>query len=169
MQGIVALMSKMENRKSVRILYAEDDYKDRQLVARTLLRDDLHCEFVYATNEAEFTEALGHSKFDLILSDFTLPSFGGTAALELAKAVQPEVPFLFVSGTIGEERAVETLKSGAKDYVRKDHLGRLSGAIRRALQEAQQIAERERAEEALRDSEERFRELAETIQEVFWV
>src|SRR6266702_152937 len=162
-------MSKTENRETVSILHLEDNCFDRELVARALLRDQLYCEFVYAATAAEFREALDHSKFDLILSDFTLPSFGGTAALELAKAVQPEVPFLFVSGTIGEERAVETLKSGAKDYVRKDHLGRLSGAIRRALREAEQIAERRRAEEALRASEERFRELAETIQEVFWV
>src|SRR5438105_3037710 len=115
-------MSKAENRKSVRILYVEDDYNDRHLVARALLRDGLHCEFVYATTKTEFMEALGHFKFDLILSDFTLPSFSGTAALALAKAAQPEVPFLFVSGTIGEERAVETLKSGAKDYVHKDYL-----------------------------------------------
>ncbi len=169
MQGIAALMSKTENREAVRILHLEDDCNDRQLVSRTLLGDDLHCEFVYASTETEFKGALDQFKFDLILSDFTLPSFSGTAALALAKAAQPEVPFLFVSGTIGEERAVETLKSGAKDYVNKDHLGRLSGAIRRALQEAEQIAERKRAEEALRDSEERFRELAETIQEVFWV
>src|SRR6266571_7609543 len=162
-------MSKTENRGTVSILHLEDNCFDRELVAQALLRDHLSCEFVYATTAAEFREALDHSKFDLILSDFTLPSFSGTAALTLAKAAQPEVPFLFVSGTIGEERAVETLKSGARDYVPKDHLGRLSGAIRRALQEAQQIAERERAEGALRDSEERFRELAETIQEVFWV
>src|SRR5713101_7041734 len=157
MQGTVALMSKTENRKSVHILFVEDDYNDRQLVARVLLRDGLHCEFVHATTKTEFAEALDHFQFDLILSDFTLPSFSGTAALVLAKAAQPEVPFLFLSGTIGEERAVETLKSGAKDYVNKDHLGRLSGAIRRALQEAEQIAERKRAEEALRASEERFR------------
>src|SRR6266481_975596 len=162
-------MSKTENRETVSILHVEDNRFDRELVAQALLRDHLYCEFVYATNETEFTEALGHSKFDLILSDFTLPSFSGTAALALAKAAQPEVPFLFVSGTIGEERAVEALKSGAKDYINKDDLGRLSGAIRRALQEAEQIAERRRAEEALRASEERFRELAETIQEVFWV
>ena len=162
-------MSKTENREAVRILHVEDDCNDRQLVARTLLGDDLHCEFVYASTETEFKEALDQFKFDLILSDFTLPSFSGTAALALATAAQPEVPFLFVSGTIGEERAVDALKSGAKDYVNKDHLGRLSGAIRRALREAEQIAERRRAEEALRASEERFRELAETIQEVFWV
>ena len=146
-------MSKTENRETVSVLHLEDNCFDRELVARALLRDQLYCEFVYAATAAEFREALDHSKFDLILSDFTLPSFSGTAALTLAKAAQPEVPFLFVSGTIGEERAVETLKSGARDYVPKDHLGRLSGAIRRALQEAQQIAEREQAEEALKGAQ----------------
>ncbi len=162
-------MSKTENRQAIRILYVEDDCYDRQLVAQTLLEDDLFCEFIYATTEAEFREALERVKLDVILSDFTVPGFSGTAALALARGICPEVPFLFVSGTIGEERAVETLKSGAKDYVRKDHLVRLTGAIRRALREGEQIAERKRAEEALRVSEERFRELAETIQEVFWV
>src|SRR6266700_1585083 len=153
MQGIAALMSKTENREAVRILHLEDDCNDRQLVSRTLLGDDLHCEFVYASTETEFKGALDRFKFDLILSDFTLPSFSGTAALALAKAAQPEVPFLFVSGTIGEERALETLKSGAKDYVRKDHLGRLSEAIRRALRESEQIAESEHAEEALKGAQ----------------
>src|SRR5258707_4541447 len=162
-------MSSLKNSEPVHILYVEDDCFDRQLVARTLLADGLQCEFVFATTEAEFNRALAHFTFDVILSDFTLPSFIGTAALALAKAAQPEVPFLFVSGTIGEERAVETLKSGAQDYVNKEHLGRLSGAIRRALREAEQTSERKKAEEALRAGEERFRELAETIQEVFWV
>ena len=166
--GIVN-MSKTENRQAIRILYVEDDHYDRQLVARALLEDDLCCEFAYATTEIDFKEALERVTFDVILSDFTLPGFSGTAALAVARATRPEVPFLFVSGTIGEERAVETLKSGAKDYVCKDHLVRLTGAIRRALRESEQIAERKHAEEALRASEERFRELAETIQEVFWV
>jgi len=162
-------MSKAEKKEAIRILYVEDNWLDRELVAKTLLADALLCEFAYAATETEVGEALRNLQFDVILSDFTLPSFSGTAALTLAKASPPHVPFIFVSGTIGEERAVETLKSGAKDCVHKDHLGRLAAAIRRALHEAQQIAERKRAEEALRASEERFRELAETIQEVFWV
>jgi len=76
---------------SVRILYVEDDLHDRELIARTLRRDDLHCEFVYATRETDFKRALNDLKLDLILSDFTFPSFSGTKALALAKAMRPEV------------------------------------------------------------------------------
>src|SRR5260221_12127594 len=152
-----------------RILYLEDNLSDQELVARVLSRDGLLCEFVFAATKAQFKAALAQEGIDLILSDFTLPGFSGSAALELAKNAHPEVPFLFVSGTIGEERAVESLKSGATDFVIKEHLNRLPEAIRRALPDANQVAERTRAIEALRESEQRFRQVTETIEEVFWL
>nr|AUN37525.1 diguanylate cyclase/phosphodiesterase [uncultured bacterium] len=132
-----------------RILYLEDEPSDRQLVAGALRRDGLACEFVYAATEHEFREALNQSPCDLILSDFTLPAFSGATALILARAAQPEVPFLFVSGTIGEERAVKSLKDGATDYVLKHNLTRLGPAVRRALSEAAERRQRLHAEQAL--------------------
>jgi two-component system cell cycle sensor histidine kinase/response regulator CckA len=89
---------------------------------------------------------LEQAKFDLVISDFTLPSYSGMAALVACKKLQPDTPFIFVSGTIGEEGAVEGLKSGATDYLLKGRLNRLGQAVKRALQEAQARAERKRLE-----------------------
>jgi PAS domain S-box-containing protein len=162
-------MIKMENKKTLRVLHVEDAQFDREIIADTLCREGLDCEFIYVATEKEFREALNSRQCDLILSDFTLPSFSGAAALTLAKAIMPDIPFLFVSGTIGEERAVESLKCGATDYVLKNHLDRLGPAVRRALREAQDRTERLRAEQLLRASEERFRQVVENIREVFWL
>src|SRR5437868_6285435 len=162
-------MSEASNEKQLRILYVEDNDADRELVAASLARDGLKCEFTFAESENQVNAALADGQFDLILSDFTMPSFSGAAALALARKTSPSVPFLLLSGTIGEERAVESLKAGATDFVLKEHLNRLPAAIRRALREADQIAERKRVIEALRESEERFRQLTEAIEEVFWL
>jgi PAS domain S-box-containing protein len=162
-------MNNTKDKQPLRVLYVEDSSFDREIVADVLSREGLDCEFAYAATEKEFTEALDSFQFDLILSDFTLPSFSGAAALMVAKAIRPEVPFLFVSGTIGEERAVESVRRGATDYVLKNHLDRLVPAVRRALLEAQEHKERLRAEQLLRESEERFRQVVENIREVFWL
>jgi two-component system cell cycle sensor histidine kinase/response regulator CckA len=162
-------MSNTELQRTLRVLHVEDAPSDRELVAAALRREGLHCEFAYAANEQEFRKVLDGFPCDLILSDFTLPSFSGAAALALAKSARPDVPFLFVSGTIGEERAVESLRRGATDYVLKAHLDRLGPAVRRALREARDRVERHRAEQLLRASEERFRQVVENIREVFWL
>ncbi|MGH7992144.1 MAG: response regulator [Limisphaerales bacterium] len=139
-----------ENGRRVRILHAEDDPSDRELIANALLAEGLSCEMVGVTTEKEFRKALDEFEFDLILSDFTMTSFGGAAALAVAKTLRPEVPFLLVSGTISAERAVESLKSGATDYVLKDNLQQLGSAVRRALREAQEHADHLRAEQRIR-------------------
>ncbi|MGH7972272.1 MAG: response regulator, partial [Limisphaerales bacterium] len=162
-------MSDSEHIQRLRVIQLEDDAQDRFLIERAMRNEGFDCEFVPAATEDQFREALDKAVPDLILSDFTVPGFDGGIALLIANSVYPEVPFIFVSGTIGEERAVEALKSGATDYILKDHLQRLGAAVRRALREARERTERKKAEAALRASEERFRELAETIQEVFWV
>ena len=118
------------------ILYAEDDMMDRELVARAMRRDGLQCEFLYAATEEQIRNCLSNSALDLILSDFRLRGLDGNAVLRMAKEMRPDVPFVFFSGTIGEERAVETLKAGATDYLLKDHLHRLGSVVRRALREA---------------------------------
>src|SRR5690242_19791658 len=99
-----------EGQRPVRILHLEDSLLDRELVAQTLKADNLRCEFVYAKNEPEFAKALAEGEIDLILSDFTLPGYDGMRALQEARCTSPDVPFVFLSGTIGEERAVENLR-----------------------------------------------------------
>src|SRR5204863_7806054 len=102
----------------------------------------------------------------LILSDYSLPSFDGHDALDIARQKCPETPFIFVTGTMGEEVAIETLKSGATDYVLKTRLSRLIPAVNRALREAQERAQHRRAEEQLRESHERLRALSVYLQSV---
>ncbi|MDB6167457.1 MAG: multi-sensor hybrid histidine kinase [Verrucomicrobia bacterium] len=153
----------------LRVLHLEDNLHDRELVGRVLMDTGIECELVYAANKDEFQVALNCERFDLILSDFTMPGYDGASALALAQAQHPEVPYLIVSGTIGEERAIDSLKNGATDYVLKNRLERLWPAVQRALREAGERAKRRSAEEALRRSEERFREMAETIRDIFWI
>jgi hypothetical protein len=153
----------------LRILSVEDSDLDRELIATALRVEGLNCEFFYAMTEREFRDALERFVPDIILSDFTLPSFNGAEALKVARAIWPEVPFIFFSATIGEERAVEALKQGATDYVLKDRLDRLGPAIHRALREAQEHKERLHIEQQFRASEERFRQVVENIREIFWL
>src|SRR5437016_14645515 len=117
----------------LRILYLEDNPDDRDLVARTLSAEGIVCEFVHVNARTEFEKALQQDGLDLVLADFSLPGYDGFKALETLKKLRPEVPFLLVSGTIGEEWAVESMKSGATDYVLKNRLERLAPAVRRAL------------------------------------
>ena len=133
-----------------RILCLEDNFADQELLEHTLASDGLVCEFVHATTKDEFEKALAHASFDLIISDFGLPAYNGMAALATARDVQANTPFVFVSGTIGEERAVESLRNGATDYVLKDRRDRLVSAVRRALRESQERADRRHAEEQVR-------------------
>jgi signal transduction histidine kinase/DNA-binding response OmpR family regulator len=127
---------KQTSPNSLRVIYLEDQARDRELVAATLAADGLACEIIDARNREEFEAALGQPNIALILCDYTLPSYGGAEALAAAKRLQPEVPFIFVSGTIGEDRAVNSLRSGATDYVLKTHLERLVPVVHRALREA---------------------------------
>jgi PAS domain S-box-containing protein len=134
----------------VRILLLEDDKTDAELVREVLEADDVICEITRVQTRAEFLAALDSRNIDVILSDYTLPSFDGFSALKIALDARPELPFIFVSGTLGEEIAIDALKIGATDYVLKTRLARLVPAVRRALREARDRAERRSAEEALR-------------------
>ena len=146
--------------KSLRILSLEDDANDRRLMAAMLERDGLDCELVSAQSRKEFETGLKREKYDLIMSDFTLPDYDGREALQAAKKAQPETPFILISGTIGEERAVEMLKSGATDCVLKDKMGRLGAVVRRALAEAEERVKLRAAEEAVRTQARQLRALA---------
>jgi len=127
------------------ILHVEDNAKDAALINSTLKAGGITCETTRVQTRDDFVAAL-ELGFDLILSDFTLPQFDGLSALKIAHTEQPDVPVIFVSGTLGEERAIEALKSGATDYVLKEGVSRLVPAVRRAMQEVDERAERRRLE-----------------------
>jgi PAS domain S-box-containing protein len=152
-------------RQRLRILHLETDPHDAELIAElvrtALVADGLEVDFVRVDTRAAFLAALDAGDVSLILSDYVLPEFDGGEALALAREKCPEVPFIFVSETIGEERAIETLKSGATDYVLKERLQRLGVAVQRAFREVAERAAWRRTEEALRQSGERYRSLFE--------
>jgi PAS domain S-box-containing protein len=137
----------------VRILHLEDDATDAELMRSALAQGGVAGDICRVAGESEFIAALDTGGFDLILADYYLPSFDGLTALTLARQKLPGVPFLFLSGFLGEEVALESLKQGATDYVFKHNLKRLSPAVHRALQEAQHRQERLAAEAALQESE----------------
>jgi len=155
-------------KRPVRVLHLEDNENDQLLVSEMLREAGLRCEFALAKNRDEFAEALKRGSYDIIISDFTLPSYDGASALSLAREMCPETPFIFFSGTIGEEAAVEGLKRGAADYVLKQRPTRLAPAVRQALRAAEEHVQRQRAESALRQSEERFRIVAHVTNDVVW-
>ncbi len=137
----------------LRILLLEDDVRDAELVQELLEAEDFVFEIMRVDARSEFVAALERGGIDLILADFSLPSFDGLSALKLAIGACPDVPFIFVSGTLGEEVAIEALKIGATDYVLKTRISRLVPSVHRALRESRERAERKRAEQALQRSE----------------
>src|ERR1700722_9306875 len=137
----------------LRILSIEDDPNDTLLIEELLEGEGIVCEVTRVDTLAGFMASVEKGGFDLILADYSLPSFDGISALKFATKACPDVPFIFVSGSLGEEVAIEALKIGATDYVVKSRLSRLVPSVLRALREARERAERKRAEEALRRSE----------------
>jgi PAS domain S-box-containing protein len=140
-------------RNPLRILSIEDDPKDSKLIQDLLETEDIVCEVTRIDTQAALLASLEQGRFDLILADYSLPSFDGISALKFAIRACPDVPFIFVSGTLGEEVAVEALKIGATDYVLKTRMSRLVPSVLRALAEARERAERKQADEKLRGSE----------------
>jgi PAS domain S-box-containing protein len=136
----------------VHILLLEDDSSDAELI-QELLAEQIVCEVARVQTRDEFAAALNDAGIDLILADYKLPSFDGLSALRLVLSERSDVPFIFVSGSVGEDVAIEALKIGATDYVLKQRLSRLVPSVQRALREAGQRAERRKAVEALRRSE----------------
>jgi len=128
------------------ILHLEDDPNDAALVQSTLKTEGITCAITRVENRDDFVAALEHGGIDLVLSDFTLPAFDGSSAAEIVGAKWPAIPLILVSGTLGEEQAIDSLKSGATDYVLKERLARLAPAVRRAMQEVEERAERRRLE-----------------------
>lgn len=144
-------------REHLRIVFVEDSVPDCELILREFKRAGFELEYRRVQTEAELKEVLLTFTPDVILSDFTMPTFSGAEAFSISRILAPETPFIFVSGTIGEERAVDAMKLGATDYVLKDRLKRLAPAVERALEEAQERVEHRVAQVALEESEGRFR------------
>jgi diguanylate cyclase (GGDEF)-like protein/PAS domain S-box-containing protein len=140
----------------LRILYVEDNLADVELVTYELKKLGAEFTLWHAATRQAYVAALREFKPDIVLSDHGLPSFDSLAALSMLRQETPDVPFILVSGTIGEERAIDILKGGVTDYVLKSRLSRLAPAVRRACAEVAERAEHQRAEEALRESEERY-------------
>src|SRR6185312_10019510 len=130
-------------------LHLEDDANDSALVRETLEAGGLPCEMTRVATQGGFCASLDRGGFHLIFADQTLPSFDGLSALRLATQRRPEVPFIFVSGTLDEEVAIESLKVRATDYILKAKMSRIVPSVRRALREAEDRARRAEAEEAL--------------------
>jgi PAS domain S-box-containing protein len=153
--------------KQLRVLFVEDDPNDVELELRALHAAGIACTWDRVDTEQAFLARLadGHG-YDLVVSDYRLPTFDGLSALRLLRTRGDDLPFILVSGALGEEAAIETLKLGATDYVLKDHLERLAPVVRRALQDADARRQRARAEAALRDSEARYRSLVDGAPDV---
>jgi C4-dicarboxylate-specific signal transduction histidine kinase len=135
------------------ILHYEDSPEDAELIRDILETDGIVSHVTRVETQADFLTSLEQGRFDLILADYSLPSFDGLSALKLALEKSPNVPFVFVSATLGEEVAIEALKLGATDYVLKDRLSRIASSVQRALREAEERNQRKRAEEELRDAQ----------------
>ena len=135
----------------LRVLLLEDNLADRELIRARLQMENLPCELVCAGGRKGFEAALAQGDYAVVLSDYALPQFDGLGALRLVRARHPDLPFILISGQLGEEQAVECVKLGATDYVLKHNLARLGSVIRRALREAEASAMQRRADETVRE------------------
>ncbi len=151
----------MEN--PINILHLEDDAIDAELVQVALASADISCRITRVQSSDEFTQALQTQKYDLILADYSLPGYDGISALRFTIEQYPDMPFIFVSGTMGEDAAIQALTEGATDYVLKTKLARLVPALKRTLNEAENQRKRKQAEKALLNSEKRYRTLVNQI------
>ena len=135
----------------VKLVVVEDMPTEAEIAVRQLESGGFSCNWKRVDSETALRRTLDDLKPDLILSDFTLPGFDGLSALEIAREVTPDIPFIFLSGTIGEERAIDALQRGAYDYVLKTNMARLVPAVRRALNDASGRRTRRALEQQLRD------------------
>ncbi len=149
----MAAEANMPFERPLRVLLLEDSDIDTELLIGHLYKAGIECQITRAATRQEFMNALQPGEIDIVLADYSLPDFDGLSALEIVRRTSPELPFIFVSGVVGEEFAINALRRGATDYVMKRGLNRLPAAVDRAIAEAREKQERQRAEQALRMSE----------------
>ena len=154
---------------TLHILHLEDNFADAMLVRDQLASDEISAEVRHVSKREEFLRAVDEGPWDLVLADYKLPDYNGLDALRVVRKKFPNLPFILMSGTIGEQAAIESLKAGATDYILKQHRDRLPAAVRRAIAEAAERARREAAEEDLRRSEKQYRLLFEGHPHPMWV
>jgi len=143
-----------------KVLILEDDETDADLLLRELKKSGLPFTHTFAESRSTFEHALENFKPDIILSDYYLPSFDGVAAFNITQSISPDIPFIIISGTIGEERSVELIKLGITDYILKDKLYVLAPKISRALIDAEKVKEKRIADEELKNQYDKLLKIA---------
>lgn len=149
--------------KKLHILILDDVLTDAELMAFELSEAGIEFEPCYASDMKSFMNAIDRFLPDIVLSDYSLPSFDGLSALKIVKAKYPDVPFIFVTGALGEELAIELMKKGATDYVLKSRMSRLAPAVIRAMQEVEEKIERKRAEQKIIKTNEMLRSITSEL------
>ena len=147
--------------KKIRLLMLEDSPEDAELIRLELGKTGAEFIIKLTDNLYDFSKALEEFQPEIILSDYLIPNFSGLGGLSLAREKLPDVPYIFVSGHIGEDRAIEALKKGATDYVLKDRLTKLVPTIKRVLKEVEELDSKKMIENSLQKSEESYRILFE--------
>jgi PAS domain S-box-containing protein len=152
---------------SLHTLILEDHLADAELIVHALKQAGFEPDWQCVDNEADYRAGL-HASLDVILADYSLPQFDALRALHLLQECELDIPFIVVTGTLSEEAAVECIKQGAADYLLKDRLARLGSAVTHALEQKQLRAQKQHADQALRESEARFRRLADNAQDIIF-
>jgi DNA-binding NtrC family response regulator len=153
----------------LRILMVEDSPTDAELALRELKRAGMTYELMRVETEQDFRKQIQDYHPQLILSDYSLPQFDGMSALHIARELAPEIPFIFVSGTIGEETAIYSLKNGAADYIIKNNLSRLPSAVSTALERAEEKVLHKRMERELENSNRLFRVFMQNLPAIAFI
>ena len=138
--------------RRIKILHLEDSYKDSELIKSIIENGGIEFDYFLTDNETDYVNVLANENIDLIIADYSLPDYDGYEAFKVSKELYPDIPFIFVSGTIGEDTAVNAMVNGAVDYVLKNNLARLVPAMKRSLRQAENEHKRKQAEEELMES-----------------
>jgi len=154
---------------TIKLLLVEDNDTDALLVVRQLKKEGFEVEHLQVKTRTEMDKAFSSGSWDLVISDYSLPGFGGKEALELFKSKNLDIPFILVSGTVGEDIAVTIMKGGANDYLMKTHLNRLGPAVKREMEETQLKRDKKHIESVLSRTESRFRRLIQDIHDIVWM